>query len=585
MTINQQYKFYISLPSGEVQFYPANNSLKWKNAAYDDEFFFRETLETSLNICDKDLFNELWELEKDDCACNYLDMRIEERCCLSDPFIQVWTGKFSFPEGEWNPEDCQVTFKPRTEDVYSCMINNWERKKNFLDIEERVTIKTLEGEVVCTTNSNNNQIPNPPSGYGWVITKITYELEEEFVNGDSIGVIYQNYTVEWCRQCFTGSQPSPSWQFENGKWYNSISVIAPVTQSSVSGGPDQDATDEPYVLTVRRVTTYGILDLTADNGITLKDFIEFFLSDCFDCVRSNFLNINADNTEFTNFEYECAKKEYHDIVLFQSSDIINPDGVNASSGNINQKAGLKCFKDFWKAIRDMLDLIMFYDEQSGCLRIEHSSYPVGNGQILDLFAFYPRCLSGKGNYSYDSDDIPASESLIYSNENHDQDFIEGIIEYDQDCSSNEPGKDQEKNIDCFSNDIGQIYDNDDLKDDTQALNNITLVSTTDGVINYSIGDISGQAKLNGPFALSNIIKKYHLRNRPQCAGTINGTFTNLTKKKTRTQDGITVEGFDCSHYRALNPQLDLVRTQFAETCIESIEYEAPGRKLDLELKF
>ncbi len=616
MTINQQYNFFITFPiTGEEQFYPANNSLKWRRGRYKDQFFFRETLETTLNICDKDLFERIWQLEKSKCDCESLEIRIEERCSLNDPFETVYYGVFSFVDGNWCPDECKVSFKPRTNDVYKCMLDSWDEEKNFLDIVARQDIKTLCGPIeseYCTAIVSKDlldfTLPDPPTGC--LDNPNTWSLYYfRWTSNTTPGGTVYNVQALWVRQyidqvdqpdcgCLEWIEASPGHWVAPAPTTSNLGNSGNIATTGPNVGSSSNAYEETYQLiavsnVVIQLSTQGTpIGLTAepatiDNGITLQDFINFYLEDCFDCVVSNFLNINPDNTTFTNYEYECAKKELHEVILFQSSDIINPNGVNASSGNINQIAGLKDFESFWTAFSKLLRLNMWFDKKINCLRIEHESYPQERGRILSLYDFYKKCLSGKGKFQHLKERRPLSETLEYSQESPNKEFQSGVIRYKPDCSGDGENKKAKDSIDCFSNDIAHIYNNQDLQEDRNDLDNITLVSTSNGIVNYSNGVITGQSIINGPFAMANIIRKYHLRNKHQCFITVNGeeNVQSLSQIKTRKQDTITVDQFKCKFFRQLDEQIDQVRTQFAETCIESVEYDAPSGKAVFELIF
>jgi len=135
-TIKDTYRFYITLPmQPEIEVFPSNDSLKWKQSPYKDECFFRKELDSELIIDDRQLFKTLWTMQKDKCRCNVLPFRMSKNCCgvVDEDFYK---GIFALVDGEWNIDRCRLTIKPRLTDQYSCLLRSWEDEKNFLEIED-----------------------------------------------------------------------------------------------------------------------------------------------------------------------------------------------------------------------------------------------------------------------------------------------------------------------------------------------------------------------------------------------------------------------------------------------------------------
>lgn len=578
MTIANTYRFFITLPNGtQEQFYPSIEGMDWKDEKYKEECFFRKELDTELVIDDAELFRTLYALEKDRCRCNALPIRIDKNCCGE------WTenyhkGIFAFVDGDWNPEKCKVAFKIRDRDEYSCLLKEWDKERNFLEIQDRVNLSTIYGEVVCleevligTFDSPHDideiypiAVTNAPAGYS------LYQIIIKNAGGSSTPMI-RAFAV-YCRQESTTEPPNASqWTYDGTIWHRPL-----ITTTSAL----YDVATNSY--------TYNYINFESDNGITLKDFLEFYLSDCYDCIVSNFFNINPDGTAPNNPEYLCAVKDFHDIIVFQTFEIIAPLEDNAIiSGSDQQQAGIKKFKDFWENLNKMIPLCMFVDQDTGCLRLEHCSYieDRADGKIIDLTKEgFAECLLGKMNYSVDPLDIPNSETWKYKIESTSRDFAFSKIEYDPDCSSdNDDIKDEDITIECFSNDLARIYRNEDLKTDESEIGNITLVSTTNGVINSATG-IDGVQVLNGQFSLTNLAK-YNLRKRPQCNGIVNGVNTTFfSQAKNRTPESITVP-LDCKIYDQIDPERDKVRTLLGDCDIVSMERKEPSCMVTFELRF
>lgn len=611
------YKFYITIPTfaTEVEVFPCNDKLQWKKARYKDECFFRKTLETAL-VFDKDNYwNEFWEAEKDRCRCNVWPIRIEEKCC-NDELKEVFTGTLNFVDGNWDPENCQLTIKPRTLDAYSCMLRTWKTERNYLTLTTDQSISNIFGEIECTRvqyplaiplNTTNNIIAAGQQLYAQAFADAN-NGPHLFSIGD-IELIELNgqwrMTYEKCQEC-SNVEPADTtgWTLTGGTWCRPADPFLNQSSGSQWYGNvtvTQDS-DPGYVL-----FDYDNTDrIDLDNGVTFKDLIEFYLLDCFDCVISNFFNINPDGTAPDNYEYQCAELDYHNILAFQSSDVINPDAPDAFASTEEGAAGLLSWKKLWEGLKK-LNLCMIFDEESGCLRIEHITYFKKDTQVFNLL--HPTivdCLRGKANYTIDTEDIPLFERLSYDVEtprikyrNQDDEFGElyrqniefngAFIEYDIECS--DPDEDSndtvidECKIEDQLNDVGYFYKNERYFTDESALDNITLVSTDGSIINSGIGEIRGFITVNNPFTGTHIMAKYWRQDRPQCRGDVNGRgivdFECI--RKIRKMPTIELR-LNCDLIEKIDPETVGVKTMFGIADIDEITYESPNGFIEIDLR-
>lgn len=567
MTLLEKYKFFLTLPGqGEERVHPCNDKLEYSEEPFGDECFFRLSLNTNLDFDDKDLFARLWEIEKSECLCKVAELRIEERGCDGE-YSELLRGKIPFVQGDWDPEFCKVSFKVRVEDEYTCMLNSWQDERNYLDIQERVTLKTVEGEIICEDIIGNFPWPEPqsfslemtyalaqsqpPPGAGWTRRKV-----------EIIG--QGRWVTTWCRQCTSTPFDTSEWTLEEGLYYKELEVL---NASQIENG-----------------TENIILDYTTEGAIKLSTFFDFYIGGCFDNIISNFFNINPDGTAPDNYEYSQAASDYSNIVLFQSSDIVTPEGTGADNiDNSNQVAGTLSFKQFWENLRTLLDLCMWFDKKAGALRIEHSSYRGQNNQakVLDLTSTqFKDCLRGKSNYSTSDIDIPFREEFEYSTKNGSPQFDIETITYDRNCSDgNDDTNIKRYPVAGFNNDFGAIYNNPDLQLEESQLDNLTIVSLKGQVIQ------SRKGVINGPFAMSYIVSKYHLRNRPACEGILGSTLVTFlglkAKKKMPPIDIILKSPF----FHQFEPLDDKVKTYLGECEVESMTRTIPTDDLSLSLKF
>lgn len=590
--IISKYRFFTTIDGDQVEIRPCNSELKWKDAPHDDECFWRKSLETELIIDDKDLFNQLWNMQKNGCNCNILPIQITNRCC-SDFFDEYWNGKLAFVDGSWDLDNCKLSITPRINDIWSKYLIEAEKEKNYLEITDRVDILTLLGEVVCQTTpqvtiNDGDPIPEPipPDGYGWTLTQMeVITVNEETPGGIETTTVSYQYT--FCRQCLETNPNIDGWQFEDGQWYAPIVTGSSTYTTSFSVDTDPDGA---YTVTTIELTVYEIIDFSSDNGITIQNFIEFYIGDCFDQdICSNFFNINPDGTNPPTIEYQYAETNLQNLIFFSSFEIVAENGDAIISGDPEQTAGIKKWIDLWDDIKNMFGVCMWHDRTNDCIRIEHHAYisalTESAGKVLNLTD--NPMIKGKGKFTYSKNDIPLRERWKYDFESNTEDWDNARIEYEPDCSDDNPStNEKKKTIECFINDVLSIYHNVDLIEDRDVINSITLIAATPANLITSLdGDISGESILNGALATSNLVRYLHLRDRPACVALVNGVeMPLLSKKKLRQQEEIDLI-LDCSIYNALDPQIDQVQTQFGNTLIESVTYTDPIGEIKLNLKF
>ncbi len=590
MTIKQRYQFYLTLPGGTpIQFDPCLSELKFKKSRYKDECFFRLDMESELTI-DGDLFKTLYALKQNKCLCLTGEITILSRCSFNDPFTVCWKGTFNGANANWNPEKCKVTFTPELKDVYTCLLDNWKRDRNYLEITDRINISNIQGTIVCTDPCvapfiQTGTFGGIPIGYygdcypdgesGWTLTLLDVQQ-----NITPLGPTV--YLKTYCREELN-STTTPigiGWIEESpGFWVRPVSVSTyPVVTTS-------EIINNNY----HTYYTYSIVNYATTQAITLQSLFDYFLSDCFECIISNFFGINSDGTAPNNIAYDCAAKDLHSLAVVQASDLIAPNGLNATSvqqnPNVEIEAGVKNFCDLWHDLKRLFRVCMWFDNETNCLRIEHVSYK-RNGQILDLTLDFKKRLIGKGSFISNVDDIPRYEYLKFDYDTGQKDFNDGSLIYPNECS-NPDGELNEKNnvVECFVTDVANLYGNSNLSTNESVLSKTVLLSTENGIIKSSIGVLSGNTILNGPLAGSNLISKYYLHDRPTCNGIMNGnntTFIDTVKTNKQTPIDLNLAH---TNFKNLDPEIDRLKTQFGYTCIDSIEYLDPGEQTTIESSF
>lgn len=560
------YKFYITLPTGVEQEIKVNNDeLNYKFEQYKEQCFKRTELTNELQLCDKELFVMLYEIERIYCNCNTLDLRIERRSCKGDDFVDYYKGKLAFVDGTWNLDDCELSITPRLVDAYTEMLDNWDKERNFLEITDRVSVGTFFGDLVCETLSTSNT----PSGSGWVLKNSLVRTRDGFI-------VFQRHI--WCRLESSTAPPDPTgWTQEGAVFVSSPILINCVNFENTDDGDVDPSTGNAFNVIVEKGFDCEVIDFKSDGGITFQSFLEYYFLEYFDSVCSNFFNINPDGSAPDNNYYQCAANDLQQLIVFQTFDIVVPgdQGAAVISGSENQVAGVKSLKKAWEDLVRMFDLCMEYDPDFNCIRIEHSSYFDGGGKVYDFERDFPNCIEHE--YTIADEDIPRFQKLTYQYKTAQRDFNEGYIEYSADCSNSDPDSNVDtETIECFLNDVSSIYNYEDLRYNEAVTDNITLLSTTDGVINSAVGDLTGANILNGQLSTANLLAKYHLSNRPQCSGLLNGKQqTFISQKPIRKVKKFSMF-VHSSYFDALNLNRDKVKLKWFGDCqILSVERSEP----------
>jgi len=82
------------------------------------------------------------------------------------------------------------------DDVFRCILDKWKKELNLLDIEEKQTIKIIDGEKICQTVVDRGNPVVPPDGFGWTLVK---SLVLEYFDVPPFNQLPTYYESEYCR--------------------------------------------------------------------------------------------------------------------------------------------------------------------------------------------------------------------------------------------------------------------------------------------------------------------------------------------------------------------------------------------------
>lgn len=576
ININQAYQFFLTFPDGEVQVYPEIDRLDWKDNFNEDQKFYTREIDSELVFTNNThaTFTALTALEENNTSCYKVVLKVKYRKS-NGTYELCYTGYLPFRKGKYDYSRAQVEIKPVSEDGMRCVLNDWKKKKNLFNVTQRIGVSTLKGEIEQSIKIAYEHIPDPPTGYGWVILK----TEKEVVYEDSqytADPLYTQYTVTYVREYTTDVQTGSEWVLIGSTYYRKPPISATVVTNSITTGGG-GSVELIYDVTI---TQSKIIDISVDNGLTLKSALEYLASDCSLAVKSNFLNINPVSEEIYATEYTFAAVDFENVAIFQASDVIRPDAdTNATIFNAS-------FEDLLGDLITKLDLYVFYDTTNTCLRIEHESYRTRRRMLNLEQAQFLADLKGRRSYEYLSNDFPLKETFKDAYDDS-IDFSDATIEYDPTCSSSIRGE-QDRTIRTERTiyDLGAIWNNEELIDDKDIRTAIVMVAMdSDNKVITDKGNISDAQVLNSPFAWANVLTRYHLRNRPLLSAIINGEEVDfLQTKPIRKQEDITVNISREDYFTSFNPD-DLVKTQFGWGEPKEPTFTEPTQELELEVNF
>ena len=606
MKIARKYRFYLDLPGiGSTQVYPIFDKLTFQHK-YDQKIkAWRYHLDTELlfkNTDEHSTFDALYALEKQRNLCITVPISIDKYC--NGGWNTHWEGFLNFRDAkEWNITSCQVELKPRIDDNFTCLVNEWKRPKNLFNIQDRHHISYLEGEietriVVDIDIVINNGIPdpntliiNPPSGVAWrknlVEWTTVYRLTQQ---APFTEIIEMRSIAYFVREKWTGVgvPATTGWILEGADYYRPVPIATNATEEVISDVTEnvEAAGVTAYRLrTLRKAFRYEIFNFEADNGITLNDAWVYLFGECGLTVRSDFFSLNAVGDAPDNQEYQKAQSELSDILLFQASDIILADAVN------NATKFEVTLEDMWHDWSTKFNLFMFYDTVNSCMRIEHNSFGLAR-KMLNLTDNTDRfeIIRLNRKYTYIKEDFIHLETFNDKIDTGGRDFNEAYIEYSIECSNDDPDtNEQSYDMKSMITDIVSIYNNVDYQEDNGTLLSMVAIAVnSDGRILAGLGEITGQLIINYPLSWSDVITKYWLRDRPLKMGVMNGkTKMFLSTKPVRKQEGIAVK-LNCVDIDAFRGY-DRVMTQFGWGYIDDTvtieDKTGEAAFLEFDLKF
>jgi hypothetical protein len=121
-----------------VEVFPVNPTLEWKYEKADGIASFAFLLETSLVFADdtklgRTDFTYIYNIERARDRCTRLQLFIDKRCDITDPFVPFWKGFFTMQDCSFQVEKCRVSVNVDVDDGTRCFLDQWDEPVNLVE--------------------------------------------------------------------------------------------------------------------------------------------------------------------------------------------------------------------------------------------------------------------------------------------------------------------------------------------------------------------------------------------------------------------------------------------------------------------
>lgn len=555
----------LKLPGVDYQqITPVYENLEFADELYKDRFFRRNiNVDFALKGDDFDL---VWNLEKANDPCLTLPIKIQ--MFQSSTWVDKWEGFLSLKKGEYDLNNCRVSFTPSTTDEFQCVIDNEKETANLLDIPTKYDVDTIIGKIEYTSCNYDNgtdfngydTVINPcyPAGEGWTLIHVEVEAKIEIDTIDSVFI-----KVGAARQKLVSvSQPGPGWiEISVNLWVAPVPVKLNNRNLQISF---QDLNQFDTLTIEKYTTTYTIVDIQLDNAVSFKDVLPF-LFDCDQTIISDFFDINADGTAPDNLAYQYASDHLHDLFLFQASDVINADAVeNATKFEVKRGEMLE-------DILNMFNCELLYVAATDDFRIEHVSYrkSIRGADLLDT-KFNE--IKNSFSYKYDTEEVPLSKAYKFKFDTNSDVFDNALIEYDSTCASE---TEETLKLKQIVTNIEELKDNDKYLEEN-FLFSAVMVIIQDGAVT------SANGVLNYHLAFKPLIEALHVYNNPLQEGVINGNLQTFQSTKPIRLQEVTIKLNKEQFFDSFSPNKEY-KTQLGWGSVKSAKYVPATQLLTIQL--
>ena len=286
-------------------------------------------------------------------GCEEITVSFEEYC--GGEWTERHVGKFTQYDEGINENTCLATVKPKTQEYYTCVLDNWELEKVVFSVIPQISTQAVQGTyqaptaLCCQQCYPEGIVPSlpicaVPANYCW-----TGENYDQGINPIACG----NFTDHRFRTCFhrvlgVGTPTVPPTYGPPGSW------------THISG-------NDWWRCPTKDELSIGIFE----HGRLFNDVLVYLVNQqlCSLTVRSHFFNINATHAAPPdNGAYDYAVAYLQKMSVHQKSDVKRPFDQSPAESRV-WKMTLK------KLLDDLRTIFNVYWKVDGSdLIIEHITY-------------------------------------------------------------------------------------------------------------------------------------------------------------------------------------------------------------------
>lgn len=427
-------------------------------------------------------------------GCEEITVSFEELC--GGDWAEKHVGTFTNYDEKINENTCTAGVKPKTKDVFTCILDNWELEKIIFSITPKITTQAVQGTyqsptaLCCQACYPAGIIPSlpictAPTDYCWTGTNF-----DQGINPIACG----NSTDHRFRTCFhrvlgVGTPTNPPTYGGTGTWIH------------ISG-------NDWWRCPTTEELSMGLFE----QGRLFNSVLVYLVNQMF-CgltVRSYFFDINATHAAPpTNGAYDYAVAYLQKMTVHQKSDVKRPFDSNPAESKV-WKMTLK------KLLDDLRTMFQVYWTIDGTdLIIEHITYFAAASGLdvtdQDLVLEYGKQEGG----------APKNEYFFWQDRANFP-FAFGGAPITYDCG----GAGKEYQVNLFDTDTRYIRKTDNAEDILDS--NFVLVSNLIDTFKYYV------INNNEPLGWQSLHENLHRDYRYFIEGTMNNTPTTFNStRKTR----------------------------------------------------
>ncbi len=529
--------------------------------------------------------------------CDKIQLRIDEVCDKGT--FTVLDLYFTNRDCVFNPDQKRVEITPRQDTLYQCLVDNYDKKFNFLEVPNVVTStygKTAQFEYFIQIPSNPTNPADKP-GYGSYV--------EVFPGGSGPFFGFALYVREVRTTYCQGGQPQKpagtGWNLlvdncvgnNTAQWFRKAPVFEgpPLLVSTnfaatscaspcVPATPPVTGANEDWFLMdtfdTGLTTTYFWVDYNAikgpdvefGNGRLYVDALNYGINQI-GCeqldVQSQFFT-NPINPVTGNSPSSTNGVQMHSI-----SDIKDPSATEPAT---REDITVKELLDNYAAAKT--NCFWTVDERTKRLIIEHYN-DLNNGLPIDLTAIEGgKWTRLRNQFEFDNTDIPRAEEFPSADSTID--FTGVDILFNNNCAEGV----KTYNTDKFYSEV-ELIESDPDTYPKDGIVMITPDSTDPNGAGIESGAITGDYLPNVPQGMANLHEKFWKYYRPFPQGNLNFTDQAFTKNRPVKKLQTISVPWCCFYF--FNPRAAFIGNNFTQGQLQSASFNPKTNFITLQIQY